>query len=288
MIRKEVSDLAKIGEEPRGFSKKYWVEEEIKKLLKYNNDIDIDQDVMEKLSSDILKKVGIDCVNVSLGYNSDINTKCCLVDNFLINKSDVLYDIDIPWATREIVDTQRDIKFCFGRVFGIFYKLHKIEEKEFKKLNSQYIKMIFGDCIIGNEDGKLKNVGLIFNKNTHKYRLAPSFDNALSFNNYRYIDNEPVCYIGNQQFYSKDVIDYIIKNHFSDIKDTTEKLDLLVKNDLYNMLANYKGEIEQLKIIHIINHITDINQHVNKQKKKLLPETKTKSKKQLVLTKTNY
>ena len=109
-MRKEIINIPKIGEEPRGTNNKYWISDKgIKKLVKYNSDIYPDLDVMESLSSDILNKIGIDCVNVELGYNSGNNKNCCIIDSFLLKDCEILYEIDSDWAKRDVKDIDREI-----------------------------------------------------------------------------------------------------------------------------------------------------------------------------------
>lgn len=54
--------------------------------------------------------------------------------------------------------------------------------KEFSELDlSDYInRMIVLDFLVGNEDRHLNNFGIVVNRNTGKFRMAPLFDNGLS------------------------------------------------------------------------------------------------------------
>lgn len=263
MKRKDIVNIPKIGKEPRGTNNKYWIKDKgINKLVKYNSDIYPDLDVMESLASDILKKIKIDCVNVELGYNSDIKQNCCIIDSFLLKDCEVLYEIDIDWPEREIKDINREIEMSFGRVFGIFYKL--CSEEELKQLIKQYIRKTLGDIIIGNEDGKLKNTGLIFNEETHRYRLTPNFDNGLAFHSYIFgQSNEPICYIGNQGFTSNEVLTYILNNKYDDVSDIIDSFNDFMENDYIQLIDTYQPVLEPKKYHYIIKHLDWIKYNID-------------------------
>lgn len=259
MERIDASLFKPIKDEKRGFTTKYWIYDKKSKLIKFNNELYKDQDVMEKLSSDILKTLEVDTVNVNLGIVGD--KKCCIVDSFL-DSGDILYEVDHFWAIRETGNVEEDIGMALSKVIYIFSSLYDISKEELDEIKRSYIRMIFADCIIGNEDRKLKNVALIFNENSLKYRLSPSFDNALSFNAYTMINTEPVAYIGNQYFNSADIINYLQKYYLDIVNPISEKLNNLVANDLISLLNKY-DEIEYKKVSYIITELKRINDLIN-------------------------
>ncbi len=258
MKRVNVKTYPIIGEEPRGTNEKFWIKTENgNKLVKFNSQIYPDMDIMEAISAQILNELGIDCVEVELGKNMD--QKCCIVKSFLEDEADILQEIDQPFRKRNITDLNRDILMCFGQVFGIFYKLN-IPEEECQALNRSYIRKTFGDCLIGNEDGKLKNTGLIFNERNLKYRLTPSFDNGLAFHAYIYNSLQSVCHIGNQEFYTEDILKYIISNNYDDVSDIIEKF---VQMDYYKIIQPYQHELEKEKQEYIIDYLNNIKLIIN-------------------------
>ena len=93
MQRIDVSKLEFLRIEPRGKAifEKFWVDDNgVKKLVKVSENND--QDIMEYLTSIILKKLNIPCVDVELGIDGLSGKNCCLVTSFL-NEADVSYDI---------------------------------------------------------------------------------------------------------------------------------------------------------------------------------------------------
>ena len=134
--------------------------------------------------------------------------------------------------------------------------------------------MVFGDCILDNEDRRLKNIESIFNEKTGSYRLAPSFDNGLAFNAFNIGDTEGYCYIGNQEFPVRSIIEYIIKHHQEEVSDIIESLDILANTKIEEIIITYQEEIPQEKLLYIYNYITNINGLVKETLVKTSPKTK--------------
>lgn len=267
MNRIDVTKFDILSQEPRGFSEKYWIRDNIPKLVKYNNEIYKDQDIMEKLSSEILKSLSLKCVSVNLGYNnSKPNGNCCIIDTFLEHEGDVSYEVDYRWIKSPTTgNVNNDIAFCFSKVFYYFSNLYNISNQEYQELKKDYIRMILGDCIIGNEDRKLKNVALIFNENNKKYRLAPSFDNALAFHCYGLVDTEPVCFVGNQYFNTNEVVNYIVENQYEVVEDVLNNLQFFVHSGFNDITDKYSKILDKQKVNYIIDHIKGINNIINKK-----------------------
>ena len=156
---------------------------------------------------------------------------------------------------------------CFGRVFGIFYKLYSYKlcsEPELNQLIKQYMRKTLGDIIIGNEDGKLKNTGLIFNEKTNKYRLTPSFDNGLAFHSYIFSKSTiPICHVGNQAFNSNDVLTYILNKKYDDVFDIVDNFNDFMENDYIQLLDKYQPFLELKKYQYIIKHLDWIKHNID-------------------------
>lgn len=268
MKRIDITNINSISDEPRGTNEKYWIKyQNLNCLVKFNSDIYSDLDIMEALASDILNEIGIDAVKVKLATSN--NNNCCLVASFLEQSSDILLDVDFNWVNRRDTDVFRNIKMSFGKVFGMFYKLYNISEDNLNELIYQYITKTLGDIIIGNEDGKLRNTGIIFNENSKKYKLAPSFDNGLAFHSFIYNTNDAICHIGNQDFDNLDVLEYII-NEYPDLAnriiDNFNNLDYLkIVNKYQSLLVNGKYDFIISYLDNIKNRIALLH-GINKQK----------------------
>lgn len=266
MNRIDVADFPKVNEEPRGFNVKYWIDAGGKKIVKYNDPSVKDSDVIESLSSLILKYLGLPTTDVILGYNSDqeylkdnglSDPNCCIINTFLQKPSEIVINLlNNPWKYHKTADIQKDISIAFYGMFKIFSNLMDINEEDLNKMKIDYIRMVLGDCIIDNEDRRLKNVEAIYDEKSFTYHLAPSFDNALAFNAYNIGSTESYCYIGNQEFPAKEIIKHIINHYYKEVDDIIQNLEYLINSDLEKLLNYYKGEISEEKLTFIYNYIT--------------------------------
>ena len=267
MQRIDISKLDFLRIEPRGkaVNEKFWViDNGVKKLVKVSNNSD--QDIMEYLTSVILKKLNISCVDVQLGYDLYARHNCCLITNFLTDEADVSYDI-LEWIPIKDSTKEKELHLCFEQIFNKFFSLSMISKDNGEQLKKQYIRILFGKCLTENIDAKLENIGLIFNEKTKQYRLPPSYDNGFSFNSFKSI-GIPYCCVGYQYFEIPDIINYIIDNYFEFVDDIIVNLDNLIE-ELDNILINY--EIKEEKKKYIIEYIKNMHEYIKVRK-----ETKCK------------
>ena len=284
MERIDVSAFRIIREEPRGYSDKYWISDDKKKLVKYNGSTCLDQDVMEYISCILLNELGISCVKVNLGYNqnkealSRMDTKdpnCCIIDSFLENKAEVAISLaNSPWVKIETDDEQKKISRCFYKMFQLFESLSEIKPEDLPQMKTNYIRTIFGDCIIDNEDRRLKNIETIYNEQTRSYRLAPSFDNGLAFNAFNIGDTEGYCYIGNQEFPVSSIIEYIVKHHLEEVSDIIENLDIFATTKIKDFIKSCSNEIPHEKLLYIYEYIINLNELIKNKLTKTGNKTK--------------
>ncbi len=255
MKRRDITEFEVYMNEPRGNNNQnYWILDGNKKLIKTNS-VDSDLDVMEKLASDILKCLGIDCINVELGINGGRN--CCIIETFE-TKSESLYDMIIDWKNVDTESASDDIDLCFEQMFFHFkHNLYNISNCELEQIKESYIRMIFGDCITGNFDRHLGNVGILFDEKKHQFRLAPSYDNAMSFKGYNLFKTYKCC-IGKQSFKIDDVLAYLVQNYSNTISDIIYNLNILATKDIEEIVSNY--EIDLGKKQYIIKYIRKVNQ----------------------------
>lgn len=211
---------------------------------------------MEKLSSDILRQLDLPCVEVELGYDEYTKMNGCLVTNFLYN-SDQFID-QFPWHIVRGKNDEEELELCFEQMFLNYSQLPGISKDNVEKLKEQYIRLIFGKCLLENLDTKLENVGLIFNEQTREYRIPPSFDNGCSFKSYESISN-PMCYVGNQLFEISKVITYILNNYLQYIQDILKRFDEFVMNDMLTIVDSFKGQIIEEKRQYIIKYLSTIH-----------------------------
>lgn len=259
MKRIAVADLDFVRMEPRGKAiiDKFWVcQNGVNRLVKLSG-FKIDQDIMEMLSSLILSKIGIDCVDVDLGYDKLSRKKCCLVTSYLKFEGDHSYDM-FEWTTLTGDDA---LEKSINQVFFKYQNLYGIDENNLENLKKSYIRILLGKCIIENFDSKLENIGLIFNEKDLSYRLPPSFDNGFAFKSYNSFV-EPVCFVGNQFFEIQEIIEYIIINYFDYVADIIPRLESFVENDLLKTVSLFERDIIPEKQQYIISYIQKVNNQI--------------------------
>ena len=125
MNRISVIDLEVIKMEPRGVGvkEKFWVQQDgIYKLVKISEP-GVDQDIMEFLSSIILKEIGVSCVDVSLGYDQYTHKNCCLVNSFLTKEGDVSYAMT-GWQFVRGKTVEEELEVCLQQVFQKYAALY--------------------------------------------------------------------------------------------------------------------------------------------------------------------
>lgn len=102
MERIDVTNLKILSSEPRGYNVKYWVNDGKKKLVKYNSLMSPDADIMEKLASEILKKLDVETIDVELGENNNQlllkvlkldSGDCAVIDTFLTDEADIVVNL---------------------------------------------------------------------------------------------------------------------------------------------------------------------------------------------------
>lgn len=258
MERIEVSDIEYVRTEVRGsgVSEKFWVNHNgVLKLVKLSG---TNQDLMELLSMRILKEVGLSCVDVELCYDKYSNKNGCLVTNFLDDEADVLYEL-LDWKTIRDKDSETEISLCFDQMFKRYANLYGISSYELENIKRDYVRIIFGKCLIENFDSKLSNIGLIFNERTKIYRLPPSFDNGCAFRSHGSI-TKPIVNVGNQIFDIDLVLKFIVENYLPYISDVIPNLELLDEERIIKLMSDLDLDIEIKK--YIINYLLSFKENV--------------------------
>ena len=264
MLRKDINSLQRIAKESRGFSPKFWVFDGIKKLIKYNTKLYHDGDLMEMLSSEILDILHIKHVNIELGFDNNqkrlqqinaANQNCSIIDTYMIEEGDISFELIKNLPKTSSNSTKKQIR---NKLYGIkktFQDLPGNNSQTTTQMFKDYLEIILGDCIIGNIDRTMKNIGIIYNEKHRKYRLAPSFDNALAFHSYTMKSQKPYVCIGNQYYSADEVLKFIINNYSENVEEVLNHIPDLEK-DKDNILNKYINEIEPEKLDFINDSLT--------------------------------
>lgn len=244
MNRIDITNKNFINYEPRGFIKKYWVKSDKKFLIKLNNELYPDQDIMEVLASNIHKILEMPTVNAYLIHDQNHNNGC-MIESFL-EEGEFLIELDSNIKFDFTDNVNYNISKCAFHVFAKLNSLINASEEDLEKMKCDYYKMIFADCLLNNEDRKLRNVGVIINEIDRSFRLTPLYDNGLIFNTYP-AKREPVACVANEEFEVREVMDYLF---------------LYAKDAIIDIASKFLNSFEG-----ILNEVKEISPHLNNPKK---------------------
>lgn len=249
-----VGECPVIREEPEGVREKEWRIVRKKEALVLYNKLRIDndakdypsesiEDLVEKIGCEICKLLDINCAQVHLGVADGKN--CCVSFNFL-KKDEVMLDgCTILSEYNDFFNKYRDngdeeCEFFFTQVFDTFKKR---DNENFSNMKNDFLKMVLFDCLVGNGDRCNENWGIVLNKNTGRYRMAPVFDNGYLF--HKELGASGYCEYNIEYFDA--LLDYITYNYFKETKDLASKIDNKITNEKLEELFDRIYDGRELK-----------------------------------------
>lgn len=251
-----------INKEPRGFLPKNWIDYNGNRLVKYNHNIYPDQDIMEYLAAEIHNILEIESVKVNLIHHDEYG-EGCMIKSFL-NENEILLDSDTNRKISLSNNINSDISRCVFHVYSLFDTLVNASLKEIQKMRKDYLRLTLVDILLENPDRKLRNIGIIYNEETYKSKLVPAYDNGLIYSNYT-SELEPVISVSNYHFDRSDVLNFLIKYHYEDIKDIVIRF---INNfdKIINLVDSLQLEINEEKYTYIINSLNNTYKYLNNEK----------------------
>lgn len=250
MKRIDITEFDNIGAEPRGFLKKHWVKAEEKKLAKFNNNIYPDQDILEQMACRIHKVLGVETVEVQLIHHEE-HGNGCMVKSFLKKDTEVLLELEKKPLIKNDDNETLNISKSFWSVYAQLSS--KTKEDSWEDLRSNYNRIVMADCLLGNEDRDIGNLGIIYDEQTTEKRLTPAYDNGLIFNSFP-VERDYYCYVGRNQYNAKGIINYLVKYAHDDVMPI---IDNFVNgyDEIQTILNDYEKVLEPDKYIYIQNNL---------------------------------
>lgn len=134
------------------------------------------EDVREKLASDILTSLGIDCAKIDLVYDETTGQNACF-SNYIINDEEVLIDPNIEYdAKSNLNDIDSFVKKYISGVKEI------TQDKKFiNECTENIYKNIYMGCILDSYDLKSDNIPIVNNVRTREKRICAWFDFGTAF-----------------------------------------------------------------------------------------------------------
>jgi hypothetical protein len=190
-----------------------------------------DDDIREKLASQIFNKCDVPCAEIDL-FEDDEKNKYAFSYNVLKeNEEHVLIKNDF-YPTFDKEDKK---KFFLDYINGIRNKLlllPGISKKEIDKIMKRKLSIILMYCLIDNYDLKLENMKIIRNKNTGRFSAPIAYDFGAAFQQgiqknglYFYLTNE-------------EVVQYLFKLFPNEIKTLALNIKENLTKEYVNLLFN--------------------------------------------------
>ena len=134
------------------------------------------EDVREKLASDILHTVGINCATIDLVYDEELKQNACF-SNYILGESEEL--IAPPYCHSENNMPDKIEQYFQGYAQGICQIASgNIPLEDFRKNYYEYVYMC---TIIDSYDLKSDNLPVLHNKLDNTYRPSSWFDFGSAF-----------------------------------------------------------------------------------------------------------
>lgn len=236
------------------------------------------EDVREKLASQIISKLEIDCAQIDLVYDIEINKNACF-SNYIINdEEEILVEPTISNVNSKKNDKVEN--FVENYLLGVA----KISNnKEFlKECRDNLYRYIYTSCIIDSYDLKGDNIPIIQNVKTNKFRVCPWFDFGVAFKEDA-IQKKQIF----SELSSDTILDLLYSNHYDKIKSISDKVNEVFTNEEIEEIFSQdyiqetfqKEELEKIKN-RFINQIEKSNKL--KEEKSLQLQEKKNDKNGLV------
>lgn len=203
------------------------------------------EDVREKLASQIISKVGIECAQIDLVYDIEVKRNACF-SNYIINDDEKLVE---PKMNHNINDKNDKIEnFVESYVAGVKDILNK--EKFLSQCRDNVYNYIYMSCILDSYDIKSDNLPIIQNVKTNEFKVCPWFDFGVAFKE-EAIQKKRIFL----ELSTDSILNTLFANHYDKIETLSNKVSEVLTQDNVEELFNQgyvqeafeKEEFEKIK-----------------------------------------
>lgn len=189
-------------------------------------------DIREKLSSDILRTLEIPCADIDLVYDEQ-NNRNSYFSNYIIEDNEELIVPD----TSGLEGSSKDpIDNLYERYIGGVRKL-TTDEQALASARKNFYSYTYMCCILDSYDIKPDNLPLVHNKETSALYPAPWFDFGTAF--CKDHKSAPIYEMSTDK-----MMESLFKNHYEDIKEVVGKVNTTLTQDKLNELFSNEYLIE--------------------------------------------
>ena len=164
-----------------------------------------------------------------------------------------------------VANTKSDYKLAIEYGLNILKSLPSILEEDYKKIEEKYFDMLIFDSLINQSERNLIHYGILCDKDTKRYSLAPLKDNITP----AYLKNNDVISINGIICNRYELIECLFYNYYDKIKIRVN--DLLNNKDKYmkniDIILKYNVDISTYNMM-LNNIVTNLNyfERLNKEK----------------------
>ena len=256
-MRYSSNDIIEVGRLTSGTSAEfigYNIKTQKKGIYKQNGcvlGIDND-DIREKLSSEILILLGIDAASIDLVFNEETGQDSYF-SNYIIQDNEELISPDTIGC--ESLNPNPIDNMCERYIQGVRKLTNTEQFLEASRKN--FYQYTYICCILDCYDIKPDNLPLMHNKDTNSFSIAPWFDFGTAF----FPEHK------SSAFYETDtdeMLESLFQNHYEDISIVANKVHSILTPDKISELVNSEYVTQSMNSSEVKNIQTRLNEQIAK------------------------
>lgn len=224
MLRYSSEDIVQIGRLTSGTSAQYigFNKKTGKKGIYKENGcvLGIDNDdIREKLSSDILGLVGVDAAHIDLVHNQKTGQNAYF-SNYIIEDNEELVAPDVTGCESDSPDPIENM--CERYIQGV--RKYTNDEQLIENSRKNFYRYTYICCMLDCYDIKPDNLPLVYNKDTNEFSIAHYFDFGTAFCPEH--KSAPIYEMG-----TDEMLESLFRNDYEDIKDVVHRVSTKLTPD---------------------------------------------------------
>ena len=172
-------------------------------------------DVREKLASDILEVAGIPCAKIDLVYDDELNQNACF-SNYILEENEIMYEPNKAMT----LENSNDMVASWVDSYVEDVKQINSDPKFLDECRKNAYNYILMSCVMDSYDLKPDNLPIVLNEKTGKTRICAWFDNGQAF-----CDSEDSKQMLFRKMSTDEVLESLFGRHYEYVKDLSKKLD---------------------------------------------------------------
>lgn len=173
------------------------------------------EDVREKLASDILQKIGVPCAQIDLVYDETLNQNACF-SNYILDEDEIIVDL----KDHNSIYANKDVVENFVANYMVSVNEHTKDKKFLKQCEKNIYEYIYMSCMLDSYDLKTDNIPIMKNLNKNCFKVCPWFDFGVAFQEDSFQKKGMFL-----EHSSDEILNILYQNHFEKISGISEKVN---------------------------------------------------------------